>query len=88
MLKIIQAVQPHIVAVELCRARVGILQLDEEILFGYAKNIDYSETEFLYLYNTSAICVDILYYLIYLQKLLWIPLREKDCMMAYYTFYC
>ncbi|EGI59570.1 PREDICTED: traB domain-containing protein isoform X2 [Acromyrmex echinatior] len=39
--KIIQAVQPHIVAVELCRARVGILQLDEEILFGYAKNIDY-----------------------------------------------
>ncbi|XP_018360508.1 PREDICTED: traB domain-containing protein isoform X1 [Trachymyrmex cornetzi] len=39
--KIIQAVQPHIVAVELCRARVGILQLDEEVLFGYAKNIDY-----------------------------------------------
>ncbi|KYQ48492.1 TraB domain-containing protein [Trachymyrmex zeteki] len=39
--KIIQAVQPHIVAVELCRARVGILQLDEKVLFGYAKNIDY-----------------------------------------------
>ncbi|XP_039302419.1 traB domain-containing protein isoform X2 [Solenopsis invicta] len=39
--KIIQAVQPHIVAVELCRARVGILQLDEKVMFSYAKNIDY-----------------------------------------------
>ena len=39
--KVIQAVQPHIVVVELCRARVGILQLDEEIMFRYAKNIDY-----------------------------------------------
>ncbi|KAL6261147.1 hypothetical protein P5V15_008674 [Pogonomyrmex californicus] len=40
--KIIQAVQPHIVVVELCRARVGILQLDEEVMFDYAKNINYS----------------------------------------------
>ncbi|XP_012536529.1 traB domain-containing protein [Monomorium pharaonis] len=39
--KVIQAVQPHIVVVELCRARVGILQLDEETMFNYAKNIDY-----------------------------------------------
>ncbi|KYM94944.1 PREDICTED: traB domain-containing protein [Cyphomyrmex costatus] len=39
--KIIQAVQPHIVAVELCKARIGILKLDEEVLFDYAKNIDY-----------------------------------------------
>lgn len=39
--KIIQAVQPHIVVVELCRARVGILQLDEEVMFSYAKSIDY-----------------------------------------------
>lgn len=39
--KIIQAVQPHIVVVELCRARAGILQLDEEAMFRYAKNIDY-----------------------------------------------
>ncbi|XP_029178971.1 traB domain-containing protein isoform X2 [Nylanderia fulva] len=39
--KVIQAVQPHIVVVELCRARVGILQLDEEVMFRYAKNIDY-----------------------------------------------
>ncbi|XP_070157868.1 traB domain-containing protein isoform X3 [Polyergus mexicanus] len=39
--KVIQAVQPHIVVVELCRARVGILQLDEEAMFRYAKNIDF-----------------------------------------------
>ncbi|KAL6431012.1 hypothetical protein ACFW04_007043 [Cataglyphis niger] len=39
--KIIQAVQPHIVVVELCRSRVGILQLDEETMFRYAKNIDF-----------------------------------------------
>lgn len=50
-LKIIQAVQPHIVAVELCRARVGILQLDEKVMFSYAKNIDYSE--FLYYISTN-----------------------------------
>lgn len=47
LLKVIQAVQPHIVVVELCRARVGILQLDEEVMFRYAKDIDYSE--FLYI---------------------------------------
>ncbi|XP_026829642.1 traB domain-containing protein-like [Ooceraea biroi] len=39
--KIIQAVQPHVVAVELCKARVGILQLDEEALFSYTKDISY-----------------------------------------------
>lgn len=56
LLKVIQAVQPHIVVVELCRARVGILQLDEEVMFGYAKNIDYSE--FLFLYNSSVILLE------------------------------
>lgn len=50
-LKIIQAVQPHIVVVELCRARIGILQLDEEVMFGYAKNIDYSK----FLYNSATV---------------------------------
>ncbi|XP_014483603.1 PREDICTED: traB domain-containing protein isoform X2 [Dinoponera quadriceps] len=39
--KIIQAVQPHIIVVELCKARVGILQLDEEAMFRYAKDISY-----------------------------------------------
>ncbi|XP_070525297.1 traB domain-containing protein isoform X3 [Cardiocondyla obscurior] len=39
--KVIQAVQPHVVVVELCRARVGILQLDEDVMFSYVKNIDY-----------------------------------------------
>ncbi|XP_072761478.1 traB domain-containing protein isoform X2 [Anoplolepis gracilipes] len=39
--KVIQAVQPHIVVVELCTARIGILQLDEEVMFRYAKDIDY-----------------------------------------------
>ncbi|XP_024885843.1 traB domain-containing protein isoform X4 [Temnothorax curvispinosus] len=39
--KMIQAVQPHIVVVELCKARVGILQIDEDVMLGYAKNIDY-----------------------------------------------
>ncbi|XP_067203496.1 traB domain-containing protein isoform X2 [Linepithema humile] len=39
--KIIQAVQPHVVVVELCRARIGIMQLDEEVMYRYAKNIDY-----------------------------------------------
>ncbi|EFN66316.1 TraB domain-containing protein [Camponotus floridanus] len=39
--KVIQAVRPHIVVVELCRARVGILQLDEEVMFRYAKDIDF-----------------------------------------------
>ncbi|XP_020277934.1 traB domain-containing protein isoform X2 [Pseudomyrmex gracilis] len=38
---IIQAVQPHIVVVELCRARLGILQLDEKVMFRYAQDIDY-----------------------------------------------
>ncbi|XP_019701255.2 traB domain-containing protein isoform X2 [Harpegnathos saltator] len=39
--KIIQAVQPHIVVVELCKARVGILQLDEEAIFRCAKDLSY-----------------------------------------------
>ncbi|XP_032676585.1 traB domain-containing protein isoform X2 [Odontomachus brunneus] len=39
--KIIQAVQPHIVVVELCRDRVGILQLDEEAMFHYSKDIGF-----------------------------------------------
>ncbi|KAK2586962.1 hypothetical protein KPH14_008488 [Odynerus spinipes] len=39
--KIIQAVQPHIVVVELCRARVGILQLDEQVIYRYARNLSF-----------------------------------------------
>ncbi|XP_035741070.1 traB domain-containing protein-like isoform X3 [Vespa mandarinia] len=38
--KIIQAVQPHIVVVELCRARIGILQLDEQVMYHYAKHLN------------------------------------------------
>lgn len=44
MLQIIQAVQPHIVVVELCKARVGILQLDEEAMFRCAQDINYRES--------------------------------------------
>ncbi|KAF7385668.1 hypothetical protein HZH66_011510 [Vespula vulgaris] len=39
--KIIQAVQPHIVVVELCRARIGILQLDEQVMYHYAKHLNF-----------------------------------------------
>ncbi|KAG7197123.1 hypothetical protein KM043_007213 [Ampulex compressa] len=38
---IIQAVQPHTVVVELCKARIGILQLDEEVLYRYTKNLTF-----------------------------------------------
>ncbi|XP_043257505.1 traB domain-containing protein isoform X1 [Colletes gigas] len=38
---IIQAVQPHIVVVELCKDRIGILQLNEEVLYRYTKNLTY-----------------------------------------------
>ncbi|KZC11409.1 TraB domain-containing protein, partial [Dufourea novaeangliae] len=38
---IIQAVQPHIVVVELCKARIGILQLNEETMYKSAKNVTY-----------------------------------------------
>lgn len=38
---IIQAVQPHIVVVELCKDRVGILQMDEETIDRYAKKLTY-----------------------------------------------
>ena len=36
----IQAVQPDIVLVELCKSRVDILKYDEEFLLREAKNID------------------------------------------------
>ncbi|GLH04301.1 Uncharacterized protein GBIM_10036, partial [Gryllus bimaculatus] len=41
--KIIQAVQPHIVLVELCKARVNILQLDEKTILEEAKNINFEK---------------------------------------------
>ena len=36
----IQAVQPDVVLVELCKSRVDILKYDEEFLLREAKNID------------------------------------------------
>ncbi|KAJ9591614.1 hypothetical protein L9F63_001828, partial [Diploptera punctata] len=41
--KIIQAVQPHIVLVELCNSRVNILQLDEKTILEEAKNINFEK---------------------------------------------
>lgn len=41
LLQIIQAVQPHIVLVELCKARVNILQLDEKTILEEAKSINF-----------------------------------------------
>lgn len=38
---IIQAVQPHIVVVELCNSRVGILHLNEELLQRYTTKLNY-----------------------------------------------
>ncbi|XP_076236587.1 traB domain-containing protein isoform X1 [Calliopsis andreniformis] len=50
---IIQAVQPHTVVVELCKARVGILQLDEKVMYNYAKELTYeSIVETLKTYGT------------------------------------
>ncbi|CAG2069328.1 unnamed protein product, partial [Timema podura] len=42
---IIQAVQPHIVLVELCKARVNILQLDEKTILEEAKNINFDKIQ-------------------------------------------
>ena len=39
-LQTIQAVQPDVVLVELCKSRVDILKYDEEFLLREAKNID------------------------------------------------
>ena len=41
--QIIQTLKPDIVAVELCRGRVNILQLDEETLLKEAKSIDFEK---------------------------------------------
>jgi pheromone shutdown protein TraB len=41
LFQIIQAVQPHIVLVELCKSRVNILQLDEKTILEEAKNINF-----------------------------------------------
>ncbi|XP_078041798.1 traB domain-containing protein isoform X2 [Augochlora pura] len=38
---IIQAVQPHIIVVELCRARAEIMQFSEEVILEYTKNLTY-----------------------------------------------
>ncbi|XP_011495625.1 PREDICTED: traB domain-containing protein-like [Ceratosolen solmsi marchali] len=41
--RIIQAVQPHIVMVELCRDRIHILELDEDALLKEAKSLDFNK---------------------------------------------
>ncbi|XP_015592003.1 traB domain-containing protein [Cephus cinctus] len=41
--KIIQAVQPHIVVVELCKSRVHILQLDEQTILEEAQNLSFQK---------------------------------------------
>ncbi|KAL7305342.1 hypothetical protein TKK_0002470 [Trichogramma kaykai] len=41
--KVIQAVRPHVVMVELCLDRIHVLQLDEETILEEAKNLDYSK---------------------------------------------
>ena len=41
--QIIQAVQPNIVMVELCKDRVHILHLDEEAILKEAKELNFSE---------------------------------------------
>ncbi|XP_069703231.1 traB domain-containing protein isoform X2 [Periplaneta americana] len=41
--KVIKAVQPHIVLVELCKSRVNILQLDEKTILEEAKNINFEK---------------------------------------------
>ncbi|XP_053989317.1 traB domain-containing protein isoform X1 [Hylaeus volcanicus] len=38
---IIQAVQPHIVAVELCKSRVSVLEYNEDDLYQYANSLTY-----------------------------------------------
>lgn len=65
LLQVIQAVQPHVIVVELCRARIGIMQLDEELMYRYAKNIDYSEFLCISLYHFVCGALSILYYIIY-----------------------
>ena len=40
MLQLIQAVQPDVVMVELCKGRLSILQLDEETLLEEAKDLN------------------------------------------------
>ncbi|KAJ8668158.1 hypothetical protein QAD02_009821 [Eretmocerus hayati] len=41
--RIIQAVQPHIIMVELCLDRIHVLQLDEETILEEAKNLSFSK---------------------------------------------
>ncbi|XP_046386361.1 traB domain-containing protein isoform X2 [Ischnura elegans] len=41
--EVIRAVQPHVVLVELCKARVNILQLDEQTILEEAKNINFEK---------------------------------------------
>ncbi|XP_076220964.1 traB domain-containing protein isoform X2 [Nomia melanderi] len=49
---IIQAVQPHIIVVELCIARAEIMQLNEEVIYQYAKDLSFqSITELLSKYG-------------------------------------
>ncbi|XP_033337801.1 traB domain-containing protein isoform X2 [Megalopta genalis] len=38
---IIQAVQPHIIVVELCKARAQVMQFSEEVILEYTKNLTY-----------------------------------------------
>ncbi|XP_071454411.1 traB domain-containing protein isoform X3 [Hetaerina americana] len=41
--QVIRAVQPHVILVELCKARVNILQLDEQTILEEAKNINFDK---------------------------------------------
>lgn len=43
MYQVMQMIQPHIVFIELCKHRLGILQLDEERLLEESKNINYQK---------------------------------------------
>ena len=55
LLQTIQAVQPDIVLVELCKSRVDILKYDEEFLLREAKNIDLQKLR-LAIKHVSTIC--------------------------------
>lgn len=44
--QVIRAVQPDVVMVELCKSRINILELDEEMLLEEAKNINLEKFRF------------------------------------------
>lgn len=46
IVQVIRAVQPDVVMVELCKSRINILELDEEMLLEEAKNINLEKFRF------------------------------------------